>query len=187
MKLLLEQYKHLKLHPLKKTTDTDLPYQSIVDMGITMPLKINFIWSPLSKRLSVNKPISYWGVIINLAPEVYKIGGTMTEMSEMSEMFKKMGLFGIGVISLTQEKIEEFSQEMIKKGELSREEGKKFVKEVLSEKEKQMEEFEEKINEKIKETFKKSGVVMKSDITALEKKIEKLEKTIEAMAKKQEN
>ncbi|NJD54119.1 MAG: hypothetical protein FIB07_14785 [Candidatus Methanoperedens sp.] len=107
-------------------------------------------------------------------------------MTEMSEMFKKMGLFGVGVISLTQEKIEEFSQEMIKKGEMSREEGKKFVKEVLSEKEKQMEDFEEKINEKVKETLRKSGVVMKSDITALEKKIEKLEKTIEAMATKQE-
>ncbi len=43
-------------------------------------------------------------------------------MSEMSDMVRKMGLFGIGVISLTQEKIEEFSQEMIKKGEMSKEE-----------------------------------------------------------------
>ena len=107
-------------------------------------------------------------------------------MTEMSEMFKKMGLFGIGVISLTQEKIEEFSQEMIRKGEISREEGKKFVKEILSEQEKQMKEFEEKINERVKETFQKSGVVMKNDITALEKKIEKLEKTIQSMTKKQE-
>ena len=107
-------------------------------------------------------------------------------MTEMSDMFKKMGLFGIGVISLTQEKIEEFSQEMIKKGEISREEGKKFVKEVLSEQEKQMKEFEEKINQRVKETFEKSGVVMKSDVTALEKKIEKLEKTIQAMTKKEQ-
>ncbi|MCZ7401830.1 MAG: phasin family protein [Candidatus Methanoperedens sp.] len=105
-------------------------------------------------------------------------------MSEMSDMFRKMGLFGIGVISLTQEKVEEFSQEMIKKGELSREEGKKFVREVLSEREKQIQELEDKINERVKETFDKSGVVMKSDITALEKKIEKLEKTIQAMSKK---
>ena len=42
-------------------------------------------------------------------------------MSEMSDMVRKMGLFGIGVISLTQEKIEEFSQEMIKKGDMSKE------------------------------------------------------------------
>ena len=105
-------------------------------------------------------------------------------MSEMSEMLRKMGLFGIGVISLTQEKIEEFSNEMIKKGELSREEGKKFVKEVLFEKEKQLKDLEDRINDKVKETLDKSGVVMKSDIDALEKKIEKLEKSIQAMAKK---
>ncbi len=105
-------------------------------------------------------------------------------MSDMSDMFRKMGLFGIGILTLTQEKVEEFSQEMIKKGEISKEEGKKFVKEVLSEKEKQLKDIEEKINERVRENIKKSGVVMKSDITALERKIEKLEKTIQSMAKK---
>lgn len=105
-------------------------------------------------------------------------------MSEMSDTVRKMGLFGIGVISLTQEKIEEFSQEMIKKGEMSKEEGKKFVKDVLSEKEKQMKDIENKINKRVKETFEKSGVVMKSDVAALERKIEKLEKTVHSMAKK---
>ncbi len=50
---------------------------------------------------------------------------------QMSEMLKKMGLFGIGVISLTKEKVEEFAQEMIKK----------------SRKEKQVKELEDKINE----------------------------------------
>ncbi len=106
-------------------------------------------------------------------------------MTEMSDMFRKMGLFGIGVITLTQEKIEEFSQEMIKKGEISREEGKKFVKEVLSEQEKEIKELENKINERVKESLEKSGVVMRSDVAALEKKIDKLEKTIQAMAKKE--
>ncbi len=105
-------------------------------------------------------------------------------MSDMSEMFKKMGLFGIGVVSLTQEKIEEFSQEMIKKGDMSKEEGKKFVKEVLSEKEKHLKDIEKKINETVKENIKKSGIVMKSDIAALERKIEKLEKTMQSLAKK---
>jgi len=105
-------------------------------------------------------------------------------MSDMSEMFRKMGLFGIGVISLTQEKMEEFTQEMVKKGELSKDEGKKFVKDILSQQEKQLKEIEEKINETVRENLKKSGVVMKSDIASLERKIEKLEKTIQSMAKK---
>lgn len=105
-------------------------------------------------------------------------------MSEMSEMFRKMGLFGIGVISLTQEKMEEFTQEMVKKGEISKDEGKKFVKDILSEQEKQLKKIEEKINETVRENLKKSGVVMKSDIASLERKIEKLEKTIQSIAKK---
>src|SRR3970040_1505407 len=105
-------------------------------------------------------------------------------MSDMFDMFKKVSLFGIVVISLTQEKIEEFTQEMIKQGEMGKEEGKKFVKEILSEKEKQLKDIEEKINERVRENIKKSGVVMKSDITALERKIEKLEKTIQSLAKK---
>ncbi len=105
-------------------------------------------------------------------------------MSEMSEMIRKMGLFGIGVISLTQEKVEEFTQEMVKKGEMNREEGKKFVREVLSEKEKQVKDLEDKINEKVENVIKKSGVVMKNDISALEKKIEKLEMTIQSLSKK---
>ncbi len=105
-------------------------------------------------------------------------------MSEMSEMIRKMGLFSVGVISLTQEKAEEFTQEMIKKGEMNREEGKKFVRDVLSEKEKQVKDLEDKINEKVESVMKKSGVVMKSDISALEKKIEKLEKTIQSLSKK---
>ncbi len=105
-------------------------------------------------------------------------------MSEMSDMLRKMGLFGIGVLSLTQEKIEEFTQEMIKKGEMSKEEGRKFVKEVLSEKEKQLKDMEEKINERVRENLKKSGIMMKSDIETLERKIEKLEKTIQSISKK---
>jgi polyhydroxyalkanoate synthesis regulator phasin len=104
-------------------------------------------------------------------------------MSEMSEMIRKMGLFSVGIISLTQEKADEFTQEMIKKGEMSREEGKKFVREVLSEKEKQVKNLEDKINEKVEQVIKKSGVVMKSDIDALEKKIEELEKTIQSLSK----
>ncbi len=105
-------------------------------------------------------------------------------MAEMLAMVRKMGLFGIGVLSLTQDKVEEFSQEMIKQGELTREEGKKFVRDILSERVKQIQDFEARINEKVKDTIEKSGVVMKSDIAALEKKIEKLEKTVQTMAKK---
>lgn len=105
-------------------------------------------------------------------------------MSDVYDTLKKMGLLGIGILTLTQEKLEELTQEMIKKGEISREEGKKLVKDVLSEREKQLKDIQDKIGETLKETLKKGGIVTKSDIEALERKIGKLEKAIQSMSKK---
>lgn len=100
-------------------------------------------------------------------------------MSEISEILRKMSLFGIGVFSLTKEKVEELSQEMVKKGELTQDEGKKFVQEVLSEKEHQLKDVEKQVNDKVKDFIDKSGVVTKKDIQALEAKIEELEKKLQ--------
>lgn len=95
-----------------------------------------------------------------------------------SDTLRKIGLFGIGIIALTQEKLEEFTQEMVKKGEMNREEGKLFVVEVLLEKDRQLKDIEEKINQKIRDTIEGSGIATKKDIQALEKRIENLEKDI---------
>jgi len=100
-------------------------------------------------------------------------------MSDKSDILRKMGLFGIGVISLTKEKVEELSRELIQKGDLTQEEGKKFVHEVLSEKEKQVKVIEKQVNEKVQEFINKSGIVTKKDIQALEKKIEEFEKKLQ--------
>lgn len=102
-------------------------------------------------------------------------------MSEISEIFRKMALFGIGAIAISQEKIEEFAQEMVKKGEMNREEGKKFVLEVLSEKDRQRKEVEEKINKKVKEVMESSGLAMKKDVEDLSKRMEKIETAFERL------
>ena len=94
------------------------------------------------------------------------------------DTLRKMRLFGVGIIALTQEKLEEFTQEMVKKGEMDREEGKKFVIEVLLEKDRLFKEIEDKINRKVKDTIERSGVATKKDIQTLEKRLEILEKGI---------
>jgi polyhydroxyalkanoate synthesis regulator phasin len=96
----------------------------------------------------------------------------------MFSTLKKIGLFGIGVTALTQEKIEEFMQEMVKKGEMNREEGKLFVANILLEKDRQIKDIEEKISKKIKDTIDESGVATKKDIKSIEERIESLEKDI---------
>lgn len=95
-----------------------------------------------------------------------------------TDTLRKIGLFGIGIAAITQEKLEEFAQEMVKKGEMNREEGKLFVIEVLLEKNMQLKEIEEKINQKIKDIMDNSGIATKKDIQVLEKRLDMLEKDI---------
>lgn len=94
----------------------------------------------------------------------------------LSDTLRKIGLFGIGAVALTQEKLEEFAKEMVEKGELNREEGKKFVREVLSAKDKQFKEIGDKINQKVEEAIERSGIATKGDIEALRKRLERLER-----------
>lgn len=88
---------------------------------------------------------------------------------------RKLGLFGIGIVALTQEKLEEFKQEMIEKGEMKKEECENFVIQVLSEKDRQLKDIEEKISNKVRDAIENSGVATKKDIHVLEKRIEMLE------------
>jgi len=94
----------------------------------------------------------------------------------MSDVLRKIGLFGIGAIVLTQEKLEELTKEMVEKGEINREEGKKFVREVLSEKDRQIKELGDKINQKVKEAVERSGAATKKDIEDIKTRLEALER-----------
>lgn len=94
----------------------------------------------------------------------------------MSDVLRKIGLFGIGAVALTQEKLEEFTKEMVEKGEINREEGKKFVREVLSEKDRQIKELGDKINQKVKEAVERSGAATQKDIEDIKKRIDALER-----------
>jgi polyhydroxyalkanoate synthesis regulator phasin len=88
---------------------------------------------------------------------------------------KKLGLFGIGIYAMTEEKINEYVKELVENGEINKDEGKKFVKELIEKKNEQQEEIEEKISSKVKETVNKADLASKSEIKALDDKIENLE------------
>ena len=101
----------------------------------------------------------------------------------MIEIIRKLGLLGIGAWALTEEKINEMSKELVDKGEINKEEGKKFVRELIDEQKKQKDELENKISEKVKETFGKANMETKKELKHLEKKIDKLEVAIENLSK----
>lgn len=96
----------------------------------------------------------------------------------MKDTLKKMGLIGIGLFSMTEEKISEFTNELIDKGELNKEEGKKLVKEIIEEKKKQKEEIEDKISKKVNEYIEKVNYAKSDDVKELKKRIEELEEIV---------
>lgn len=101
-------------------------------------------------------------------------------MSDMST-FKKIGLFGIGIFAIAQDKIEEFVQEAVKKGELTKEEGKAVVSEILLKKSEQIEEVKHKVGQKTKDVIETSGIATKEDIDILKKRLETIEEELKNM------
>ena len=102
----------------------------------------------------------------------------------MIESLRKVGLLGIGVLSITEEKVGEVVNELVEKGEMSVDEGKTLVHEILTEKTKQMQELEEKISMDVQNAIGKSKIASKDDVSRLEDKITELEKTVQKLVEK---
>ncbi len=101
----------------------------------------------------------------------------------MKEYLRKIGLLGLGIAVLTKEKAEEIANELIKKGEISQEEGVALAEDLLKQAEKQGTELNKKIDAQVKKTIKKINLASQDDIKSLEKKIKSLEKKIDELKK----
>ncbi len=92
----------------------------------------------------------------------------------MKEIIKKIGLLGIGLAALTEEKVREIIEDLENKGEISKEDGKAFVKEVIEARKKQKIELEKTVAKEVEKAFKTAGIATKKDIEEIIKKIESI-------------
>ena len=102
----------------------------------------------------------------------------------MNETLRKMGLIGIGALSITEEKVRQVVNELVERGEMNREEGKSLVNELLTEKNRQMRELGDKISEEMQNVINRSKIASKDDVARLEDKIVELEKAVKELAEK---
>ncbi|RZN36524.1 MAG: hypothetical protein EF813_07215 [Methanosarcinales archaeon] len=102
----------------------------------------------------------------------------------MIESLRKLGLLGIGAVAITEEKVKQVVNELVEKGDVSTEEGKTLVNELLAEKKKQMQDLDEKISMDVHNAIGKSKIASKDDVSRLEDKITELEKTIQKLVEK---
>jgi len=102
----------------------------------------------------------------------------------MIDLIKKAVLTGMGVASLTKEKIDEFSKELIDKGKLSEQEGEKFILEMRKRAEESMDELKNHTNKVVESTLNKMQLARVSDLEKLQAEIANLRKEIETLGKK---
>jgi len=88
----------------------------------------------------------------------------------VAEVIKKAMLAGLGA----QEKAKEFVEELVKAGELSKNEGATLVKEWVSKAEESTKDMDHKLKDTISAAFEKLNIPTRDDMASLEKKIQSL-------------
>jgi poly(hydroxyalkanoate) granule-associated protein len=88
----------------------------------------------------------------------------------VADVIKKAMLAGLGA----QEKAKEFIDELVKAGELSKNEGATLVKEWVSKAEESTKDMDHKLKDAISATFEKLNIPSRDDVASLEKKIQSL-------------
>ncbi len=101
----------------------------------------------------------------------------------MIDIVKKAVLTGIGVASLTKDKIEDLAKELIVKGKMSEQEGEKLVQEMLSRAEESRETMKSQTESLVQSTIAKMQLARVEDIDLLKAEVLKLREEIVSLQK----
>lgn len=97
-------------------------------------------------------------------------------MPDLFDIAKKTMMTGIGFALKTKDEVEEWARELATRGELSENEGERFIDEMMKRYEEARETLEEKVEKSVKEMLQKLEVPTAEDIKALRAEIEDLKK-----------
>ena len=92
----------------------------------------------------------------------------------MIDLVKKAMFTGLGVMSLTKEKVEEIAKDFVEKGQLSEQEGRTLVKEMLEKSEESKNEIKKQIDTAVKAALSQMDIASKTDLEAVRTEIEQL-------------
>jgi len=93
----------------------------------------------------------------------------------MEEIFKKFLYAGVGIVSITAEKLQNIVNDLVKDEKLSIEEGKKIVSDFEKNIDGKREEFESQLKNMTEKTIKSFRFAQKDEVDALKARIEALE------------
>jgi polyhydroxyalkanoate synthesis regulator phasin len=96
----------------------------------------------------------------------------------MIELIKKTVLAGIGATVVTKEKIEGALSELVKQGKVSAQEAQAFASKIAEDGKKEFETTSQELSEKIHGLLAKADFARRSEVAALEKRVQQLEEQL---------
>lgn len=101
-------------------------------------------------------------------------------------MLKQMLYAGIGLAAVTKEKAEEVVADLIKKGEMSKEEGKDVLNTLINRMQDESEKLKQKINEQVENTITSMNLVRKSELDEVSQRLTELEQKLNEIMNEKE-
>jgi len=100
----------------------------------------------------------------------------------MFETLRKILLFGLGAAAVSADKMREVIDDLVKRGEITAEEGRKMFEEMMARSEEERRKMNERVRTQIRDMLKEIGVADRAQIATLESKIAALEQKIEDLS-----
>jgi len=94
----------------------------------------------------------------------------------MEQTFKNILYQGLGMVSIAKDKIEKAVAELVERGKITGEEGKKFYDNLTDETQKAGAELKDNIKDIVREWIEKSGIPSREEFEALKARVAALEK-----------
>jgi polyhydroxyalkanoate synthesis regulator phasin len=93
----------------------------------------------------------------------------------MEDILKKLIYQGLGVLSVTRDRAEKLIADLVEKGKMTEEEGRKFYEELASEGKKTADDLGHGVKDFIREQIEKSGIPSREEFEALTLRVAELE------------
>jgi polyhydroxyalkanoate synthesis regulator phasin len=98
--------------------------------------------------------------------------------NDVTDVFERLFLLGVGAFSLTKEKVESVVNELVERGKLSQEEGRSLVTEIGERGMKEKDAITTYVSEAIRRVIDRSDLATKRDLAKLEAEVADLKKQL---------
>ncbi|MCI5131771.1 MAG: hypothetical protein D3904_09645 [Candidatus Electrothrix sp. EH2] len=99
----------------------------------------------------------------------------------MKELIKNMLYTGVGAAFLTRDKLDEIRKDLVERGNLTKEEGKEFVDDLLRKSNSARDQLEIWLNRQVEERIKTLNLATVDELDELRRKVEELETALNAL------